>query len=140
MQVPEVPVLPRPVRPEPMAVGPAGPPATLPVPTVPPPLATAPPLAPPPPTQPASAAPIPLANAPPPAPPSSAKAPTLHEAMAKMTLDVLVVTEAEAERMVIINGKRYMRGDSVDGRYRIEEITREGAVLSFEGERALLRP
>ncbi len=57
-----------------------------------------------------------------------------------MTLDVLVFTEAEAERMVTINGKRYTRGDSIDGRYRIEEITREGAVLSFEGERALLRP
>ncbi len=60
--------------------------------------------------------------------------------MAKMTLNVLVVTQAEAERMVIINGKRYMRGDLVDGRYQIEEITREGAVLSLEGERALLRP
>ncbi len=117
-RTPEVPVFPRPIKPEPMAASPAGPPPTLPVPAVPPPLATAPP----------------------PAPPSSVKPPTLHEAMAKMTLNVLVFTQAEGERMVIINGKRYVRGDSVDGRYRIEEITREGAVLSFEGERALLHP
>jgi hypothetical protein len=60
--------------------------------------------------------------------------------MAKMTLDVLVYTEAVAERMVIINGKRYVKGDSVDGRYLIQDITREGALLGYQGEQALLHP
>ncbi len=57
-----------------------------------------------------------------------------------MTLNVLVYTEAAAERMVTINGKKYVQGDYIDGRYLVENITREGAVLSYHGERALLHP
>ncbi len=39
-----------------------------------------------------------------------------------------------------INGKQYVQGDYIDGRYRIEDITREGPVLGFRGERAILHP
>jgi hypothetical protein len=60
--------------------------------------------------------------------------------MAKMTLNVLVYTQTAAERMVIINGKRYVKGDYVDGQYRIEDITREGALLGYQGEQAVLQP
>ncbi len=65
---------------------------------------------------------------------------TLREAMAKMTLNILVVEEAESQRKVYINGRKYVKGDLVDGLYLIESITPEGAVLSYQGERALLRP
>ncbi|HTX53186.1 MAG TPA: general secretion pathway protein GspB [Candidatus Baltobacteraceae bacterium] len=60
--------------------------------------------------------------------------------MAKLTLDMLVYSEAEADRMVTINGRKYVKGDAVEGRYLVEEITREGVTLSYRGEKAVLRP
>jgi hypothetical protein len=76
-----------------------------------------------------------------PSAPSLPATPTaLHEAMAKMTLDVLVYTNVKAERMVVINGRRYAEGQYVDGLYLLEEITSQGVALSYQGERALLRP
>ncbi len=66
--------------------------------------------------------------------------PALVDAMAKMTLDVFVYADAEPDRMVIINGRRYVKGQRVDGQYLVEDITPEGVVLSFQGERALWRP
>lgn len=73
------------------------------------------------------------------APPLPAKSPALQDAMAKMTLDVFVYTNVKADRLVVINGRRYMEGQYVDGLYLLEEITPQGAVLSYQGERALLR-
>jgi hypothetical protein len=60
--------------------------------------------------------------------------------MTKMTLEVFVYADAEADRMVTINGRRYTKGQLVDGRYLVEDITPEGVRLSFQGERAILRP
>jgi hypothetical protein len=80
------------------------------------------------------AAPVPTAPPPPPA------QPTLREASAKLTLDVFVYTDAEADRMVVIAGKRYVKGQFVEGLYLLEDITPEGAVLSSRGERIVLRP
>jgi hypothetical protein len=57
-----------------------------------------------------------------------------------MTLDVFVYTDVEAERMAVINGRRYVTGQLVDGLYRIDGITPEGVVLTFEGEQFVLRP
>ena len=73
-----------------------------------------------------------------PAPP--APAPSLRDAMAKMTVETLLHTENPEQRMVVINGRRYVEGQYVEGRYLIEAITPEGAVLSYQGERALLTP
>jgi hypothetical protein len=66
--------------------------------------------------------------------------PALGAAIPKMTLNVFVYAAAEADRMVMINGQRYVKGQQVDGHYLVEDITPEGVLLSFEGERALLRP
>jgi hypothetical protein len=74
------------------------------------------------------------------APPLPAKSPALQDAMAKMTLDVLVYTNVKTDRLVVINGRRYVEGQYVDGLYLLEEITPQGVVLSYQGERALLRP
>ena len=73
-----------------------------------------------------------------PSPPPSV--PPLGAAIPNMTLNVFVYTDAEADRMVMINGRRYVKGQQVDGHYLVEDITPEGVLLSFEGERALLRP
>jgi hypothetical protein len=60
--------------------------------------------------------------------------------MAKMTLSILSFSEAKSERLVFINGKKYLEGEYVEGNYLLESITPEGAVLSYEGERGVLRP
>ena len=75
-----------------------------------------------------------------PAPPLPVTPPSLQQAMAKMTLDVFVYTGVKADRMVVINGRRYVQGQYVDGLYLLEDITPEGAVLTYQGERGLLRP
>jgi hypothetical protein len=64
----------------------------------------------------------------------------LQEAIGKMTVSLLVYAEAEADRSVWINGRKYVKGNYVDGLYLIESITAQGVMLSYEGERALLRP
>jgi len=74
------------------------------------------------------------------APPATPTQTTLREASAKLTLDVFVYTDVEADRMVIIGGRRYVKGQLVDGLYLLEDITPEGAVLSYQGERIVLRP
>jgi len=75
---------------------------------------------------------------PPPPPPDQTAA--LLEAIAKMKLDVFVYADVREKRMVVIDGRRYAEGDQVDGRYLLEAITNEGAVLSHGGARAILRP
>jgi hypothetical protein len=64
---------------------------------------------------------------------------SIREAIGKMTLTVLMYDEAKSERRVYINGRKYIEGDYVDGRYLVESITLEGVLLSCDGERALLR-
>jgi general secretion pathway protein B len=74
------------------------------------------------------------------APPPAPSVPALGTAISKMTLNAFVYADTEADRMVMINGQRYVKGQQVDGHYLVEDITPEGVLLSFEGERALLRP
>jgi len=70
---------------------------------------------------------------------SQPKLMSLREAMSKMKITILVYDEARSERMVFINDRKYVEGDFVDGRYFLESITADGVVLSFQGERTLLR-
>jgi hypothetical protein len=59
--------------------------------------------------------------------------------MAKLSLTVLVHSQDKADRLVVINGKRYGEGDRVDDRYLIEAIQPDGALLTFQGEQLFLR-
>lgn len=90
--------------------------------------------------QPVANAVSPATNEVTPALPTQTRPASLKEAMAKMILNILVYEDAEADRKVYINGRKYVKGDLVDGLYLVESITLEGAVLSYEGQRALLRP
>jgi len=65
---------------------------------------------------------------------------SLQEAVGKMTLSLLMFADAKEERMVFIDGDKYAEGDYVEGIYLLESITMDGAVLSYQGERALLKP
>lgn len=71
---------------------------------------------------------------------SKEKSASLKEAMSGMAMSVLVFDENKADRMVFIDGRKYVEGDYVEDRYLIESITLEGAILTYRGERALLRP
>lgn len=73
-------------------------------------------------------------------PGSAAAASVLPDAMSKMSLDVLVYAEREVDRFVFINGRKYVEGQRVDGKFLLEAITEEGAILSHEGQRLLLSP
>jgi len=117
----------------PAASAPPGPPA--PPAEVARPPATAPPAgaAPAPPGPVPAAPPSPAAAAPAPAPVApSASPPALR-------LEVFVYAERAQDRMVFINSKKYLEGQRVEGGYLLEAITPEGAVLSQDGRRFLLR-
>ena len=91
--------------------------------------------------QPSVEASQPLSPVVPAAPPSTSPAtPTLREALSKMTLDVFVYTDVEADRMAVINGRRYFKGQFVDGLYLVESINPDGVMLKYRDERAVLRP
>lgn len=64
---------------------------------------------------------------------------SLREAITNMNMTILFYAEARSERMVFINDRKYAEGDYVDGLYLLESITPEGAWLSFQEERAILR-
>ncbi|HSW40121.1 MAG TPA: general secretion pathway protein GspB [Acidobacteriota bacterium] len=71
------------------------------------------------------------------APPGPA---TLRERMAGLTISVHLFSDNENERMVFINGRKYLEGDLIEGGCTVERITPEGAILRYDNERALLRP
>ena len=65
---------------------------------------------------------------------------SLREAIDSMDMSILFYSENAEERLVFINGRKYVEGDTVEGYYLLESITPEGAVFSYRDERALLRP
>jgi general secretion pathway protein B len=75
-------------------------------------------------------------RAPAPAPPTAAR----PQDVPKLRLEVFVYSERHTDRMVFINSRKYVEGQQVEGRYLLEAITPQGAVLSYEGQRFLLRP
>ncbi|MGH7320675.1 MAG: general secretion pathway protein GspB, partial [Candidatus Rokuibacteriota bacterium] len=64
----------------------------------------------------------------------------LREAAAQMTLDVLVYSDQAEDRMVFINGRKYVEGEPIVGGILVVAIIPQGAVLSYEGQQFLLRP
>ncbi|MCI0548242.1 MAG: general secretion pathway protein GspB [Candidatus Rokubacteria bacterium] len=56
-----------------------------------------------------------------------------------MKLDVLVYADRPADRMVFVNGRKYTEGQRTEEGAVIEEITPDGALISHDGRRFLLR-
>jgi general secretion pathway protein B len=65
---------------------------------------------------------------------------SLQDAVENMAMSILLYSENKAERLVFINGRKYVEGDTVEGSYLLESITPDGAVISYGGERIVLRP
>ena len=60
--------------------------------------------------------------------------------ISKLKLTVHVWADKPAERLVFINGRKYVQGDRIEDKVLLEEITPEGAAVSYQGRRSLLRP
>ena len=56
----------------------------------------------------------------------------------ELTVDLHIYSDDPAKRAVFINGRRYQRGSVLAEGPTVEEITRDGAVLSYHGQRFLL--
>jgi hypothetical protein len=62
------------------------------------------------------------------------------DALARLALDVLVYSDLPSERLVFINGRKYVEGQAVSEDAVVEQITPDGAVLVQAGRRIVLRP
>jgi hypothetical protein len=80
----------------------------------------------------------PRAVAPEPAPPA-APAGTLKALAATLSIQVLSWAPERKDRFVFLNGRKYGEGQMVDNKLVIEQITEEGVVLSYQGERLTLK-
>jgi general secretion pathway protein B len=56
----------------------------------------------------------------------------------ELSVDLHIFAEDPAKRAVFINGRRYVQGARIKEGPVVVEITREGAVLSYQGRRFLL--
>ena len=63
----------------------------------------------------------------------------MRDAVAKLKLQMVVYSEVPAERLVFINDQKYLEGSAIDGNLRVESITPDGAVLTYQGTRFVLR-
>jgi len=85
------------------------------------------------------------ASVPPPAPaqaqtPTGAAAASLRDVASGMSLSVHLYSDNKDERMVFINGRKYLEGDAVTADCVLDSITPEGVVLRRGEERVTLRP
>lgn len=71
-------------------------------------------------------------------PPSAAGLTALTAGLPELTVDLHIFADDPAKRAVFINGRRYTQGDAIAEGPRVEEITRDGAVLNYRGQRFLL--
>jgi general secretion pathway protein B len=85
---------------------------------------------------PAAGPPAGASEAPADAPAASAPA----QPLPRFALDVLVYSDVPIERMVFINGRKYVEGQAIDGDTVLEQITADGAILRYQGKSLVLRP
>ena len=72
------------------------------------------------------------------APPAQAPSGDAPQGLPELSVDLHVFAADPAKRAVFINGRRYTQGAQIAEGPKVEEITREGAVLSYRGRRFLL--
>ncbi len=65
--------------------------------------------------------------------------PADQQVIPKMNLQFLVYSDVPAERLVFINNQKYLEGQSIEGKVMVEGITPDGAILSYQGKRFILR-
>ena len=71
-------------------------------------------------------------------PPVDELPPQATAGLPELSVDLHIYAEDPAKRAVFINGRRYQRGSVLVEGPTVEEITRDGAILSYHGQRFLL--
>jgi hypothetical protein len=74
-----------------------------------------------------------------PEPPAAAPAGDLKALAAKLSIQVLSWAPERKDRFVFLAGRKYGEGQMVDDKILIEQITEDGVVLSYQGERLTLK-
>lgn len=92
-----------------------------------------------------NAGPMPGTTAAPPPAPALAAAPATSTPAAqgergKPKVEVIVYSDQPAQRWAFINGRKYVEGDAIGDRGRVEEIQAAGVVIIEDGRRVTLRP
>src|SRR6267142_2518809 len=82
----------------------------------------------------------PAVVAPPPQPqPESDAGPELRDAMSKFKLEVLVWAADPRDRMVFLSGRKFVEGQSLDGKVVVERINEDDIVLGYQGQRVRVK-
>src|SRR5438132_1550596 len=74
--------------------------------------------------------------APPPATPAQ---PPTSPSLAGLRLEALIYSDVPEKRMIFVNGRKYVEGDTIEGRLRVEEIQEDSVALSDDGRRMTLQ-
>ncbi len=64
----------------------------------------------------------------------------VQAAVPDLKVSLMAYVPNAADRLVYIKNRRYVEGDVIEGKLKVEVITRKGVVLSYDGERFLLPP
>ena len=75
----------------------------------------------------------------PPKPPTASTPAPPEPPLPPMKLEVLVYSDNPADRIVFINGRKYVEGQTVEGGAVVERIDPDGVRVIYEGRRAMLR-
>lgn len=65
--------------------------------------------------------------------------PTAAAPAAGLRLEALIYSDLPSKRMIFVNGIKYVAGDLIDGRIRVEEIREDGVTLDDQGHRFTLQ-
>ena len=60
------------------------------------------------------------------------------EGLPELSMDLHIFSADPSKRAIFVNGRRYTEGATLTEGPRVEQITREGAVLNYRGRRFLL--
>jgi len=74
---------------------------------------------------------------PPPATPEIG--PELRDAMEKFKLEVLVWAADPRDRMVFLSGRKFVEGQSLDGKVVVERINDDSITLGYQGQRVRVK-
>src|SRR5712691_608183 len=89
------------------------------------------------PVAPQSSPPPAVAAVPPPATPEIG--PELRDAMEKFKLEVLVWAADPRDRMVFLSGRKFVEGQSLDGKVVVERINDDSITLGYQGQRVRVK-
>ena len=64
----------------------------------------------------------------------------VQAAVPDLKVSLMAYVPNAADRLVYIKNRRYVEGDVIEGKLKVEVITRKGVVLSYDGARFLLPP